>query len=141
MYFANVSEISELKGQYRRLAARFHPDRGGCPTLMTRINVEYEELLASLKSGQAPVRRRAYQPPPRQERRRERRRRGFQDVQVGQVLYVNGTPCEVLEVTRDAFRAVAIGRTRQTWFNKSNGYGRYNKRFRAAWVEHNRRLH
>ena len=135
MYFSNVTEIDQLKGQYRRLAARFHPDRGGCSTVMSRINVEYEALLNSLKGEITP--HPSYEPTPR----RERRRRFFQDVQVGQTVFVNGTECEVLEVTQDAFRVVAKGRTRQSWFSKSDGYGRHNRGFRAAWVKHNRRLH
>ncbi|MDZ7684172.1 MAG: J domain-containing protein [Gammaproteobacteria bacterium] len=142
MYFSNVNQIDELKGQYRRLASRYHPDRGGNPQLMTRINLEYEVLLASLKG--ATLR----EPPPRaasgRQRHgafRERRRRFFQDVQVGETVFVNGTECEVLEVNDTAFRVVAKGRTRQTWFNKADGYCRFNRRFRAAWVKHNRRLH
>ena len=143
MYFSEVTEISQLKGQYRRLAARFHPDRGGCSDLMSQINLQYEELLASLKAG-TPLQ----EPVPDYTKReftqqdcdqQERRRRFFHDIRVGETVFVNGTECEVQEVRNGAFRAIAKGRTRQTWFNKKDGYCSFNRRFRAAWVKNNRR--
>lgn len=136
MYFSNVTAIDQLKGEYRRLAARYHPDRGGNAALMTRINVEYETLLASLKSGMPGARARVRSG----NRQQDRRRRFFHGIAVGETVYVNGTECEVLEVTQEAFRVVAKGRTRQSWFLKSDGYGQYNKRIRAAWVRDNRRV-
>jgi hypothetical protein len=36
---------AEIKGQYRALARRYHPDRGGDPRMMARINGLYAELL------------------------------------------------------------------------------------------------
>lgn len=37
--------IAEIKGQYRTLARRYHPDCGGDPRTMARINGLYAELL------------------------------------------------------------------------------------------------
>jgi hypothetical protein len=36
---------AEIKGQYRALARRYHPDHGGDPHMMARINRLYAELL------------------------------------------------------------------------------------------------
>lgn len=35
----------DLKHQYRALACRYHPDRGGDPRVMAQINAVYRELL------------------------------------------------------------------------------------------------
>ena len=44
MYFQNCRTLDELKREYRRLAMKYHPDRGGDTETMQRINAEYDEL-------------------------------------------------------------------------------------------------
>jgi len=41
--------LEELKGQYRKLAQKHHPDRGGDTATMQAINAEYDELFPLLK--------------------------------------------------------------------------------------------
>ncbi len=43
-YFENVTTFEELKRQYKQLAFKYHPDRGGSNEDMQRINAEYDEL-------------------------------------------------------------------------------------------------
>lgn len=48
-YFENVRTLEELKRQYRELALKHHPDRGGTVKVMQAINAEYETLFARVK--------------------------------------------------------------------------------------------
>ena len=49
-YFKPMPEtLEELKGQYRKLAFQYHPDRGGNDEAMKAVNNEYDELFPRLK--------------------------------------------------------------------------------------------
>lgn len=50
-YFKNISDISELKKEYRKLAKANHPDNGGDTWVMAAINNEYEALFNELKAA------------------------------------------------------------------------------------------
>ena len=52
MYFKNVTNLEDLKKQYRKLAMEFHPDRGGSEEVMQKINSEYERLFSDLKTAE-----------------------------------------------------------------------------------------
>ncbi len=43
-YFNTSSSFSEQKLIYRRLAMLNHPDMGGNPEVMKKINIEYDKL-------------------------------------------------------------------------------------------------
>ena len=50
MYFTPIPEtLEELKAQYRKLAFKHHPDRGGNVDAMKKVNSEYDELFPKLK--------------------------------------------------------------------------------------------
>ena len=49
MYFKNVRTLEELKKQYRVLAMKNHPDKGGDVEIMKAINAEYDELFKRVK--------------------------------------------------------------------------------------------
>ena len=49
MFFTHCTTLDELKAEYRRLAMRHHPDRGGDTETMQRINAEYEAKFELLK--------------------------------------------------------------------------------------------
>lgn len=44
-FFVNVETLEDLRTQYKKLAMKYHPDRGGSTEDMQRINAEYEQLL------------------------------------------------------------------------------------------------
>ena len=44
-HFSSVTSLDELKCQYKKLAFKNHPDRGGKTEVMQEINSEYEQLL------------------------------------------------------------------------------------------------
>ena len=48
-YFKNPQTLEDLKQQYRELAFRYHPDKGGTDEAMKAINNEYDELFEVLK--------------------------------------------------------------------------------------------
>lgn len=104
--------VTELKGNYRKLANRYHPDRGGDTMTMQKINTLYKSLLSSLKANNYD---------------------DFTDIAIGMTVYVNGTQCEVLGIYKDTFRVVAVGRTRQAQFYKDSGVGRFNSRLVARY--------
>lgn len=48
-FFKNVDSVEELKAQYKKLAFKHHPDKGGKVEDMQQINAEYDELLKLVK--------------------------------------------------------------------------------------------
>lgn len=48
-FFKNIETLEELKAQYRALAIKNHPDRGGDVEVMKAINNEYDDLFKRVK--------------------------------------------------------------------------------------------
>lgn len=48
-YFIKIETLEELKKQYRALAMKHHPDRGGDVEVMKLINEEYDRAFAKVK--------------------------------------------------------------------------------------------
>lgn len=51
MYFENCTTIEELKKEYRKLAMKHHPDRGGDLETMQKINAAYDEAFERINAG------------------------------------------------------------------------------------------
>lgn len=49
MYFQDCHTLDELKREYRRLAMKYHPNKGGNTETMQRINAAYDAAFAELK--------------------------------------------------------------------------------------------
>jgi len=48
-YFKSVSNLSELRKQYKELLKKHHPDNGGNVADMQEVNAEYDSLFKKLK--------------------------------------------------------------------------------------------
>ena len=44
-YFKDLNSMEAVKKQYRKLAMKYHPDRGGNEEVFKQINNEYEEAM------------------------------------------------------------------------------------------------
>lgn len=110
MFLKEITNIKQLKRNYRLLAMQLHPDKGGDARLFVRLNEEYELL----------------------SRRFELMSKGLSSVRTGDTVFVNGTECLVTFVGGEVFIAQAKGRTRRDVFLKSTGFGKFNPQFRAS---------
>lgn len=50
-YFANITDLTELKKTYKKLALQLHPDRGGKTADFQEMSNQYEKALKLLLSG------------------------------------------------------------------------------------------
>ena len=153
-YFVGVTNVHQLKVEYRRLAAIYHPDKGGDSRQMQEINAFYAHLrkkFKRLETLQTTVQKPHRQP----SQSRQMHTAGaavnfstnssihgsidFRAVKRGETVFVNGTEGEVTEVGQSSFRVVAKGRARQAIFNKNDGKGKYNKRLNASYDNRHRK--
>ena len=49
-YFNNISNLNELRSEYKKLIKKYHPDNGGNVKIAQAINNEYEILFNQLKN-------------------------------------------------------------------------------------------
>jgi len=98
---SHIQSVQELKTKYRQLARVCHPDRGGNTQLMQQLNSEYQHRKLLL----------------------EKYCNGFDQLKVGDKIYVNGTVCTVILLTKTKFIAKAKGRSKQAWFHIKTGIG------------------
>ena len=49
-YFKNVNSLEDLKKQFKKLAFKHHPDRGGDAEIMKAVNNEYDMLFPIWKN-------------------------------------------------------------------------------------------
>lgn len=125
---ANAESMLELKTMYRRLASTHHPDKGGCSSIMQKINNQYQIMQkrikqASIKNSQQAI------------NAKKAIIDDFSDVKPGTKLFVNGTACEVISVSSSTFHAAAISHKRQAVFCKKTGYGKYNLEIKASFTK------
>lgn len=109
-YFNRVSTLSELKLLHRRLAMLNHPDIGGDVSVMMQINSEYELVKRKFL---------AY-------------KQKFGHVTEGDLVVVNGSISEVIQVSSDCFKAKSSYSFRIAEFSKVDGVCLSNPKFIAT---------
>ena len=111
--------LKELKHNYRRLASRHHPDKGGSLTSMQKINNQYQRLLRQFTVSAND----AFDLP----------KKGFYHLQPGSQLFVNSTACEVLEVDRSSFLVAAKTKNKIARFDINTGVCMTNPKWQAGF--------
>ncbi len=109
-YFNRVSSLSELKLLHRRLAMLNHPDIGGDVSVMMEINSEYEIV----------------------KRRFLAYKQKFGQVSEGDLVMVNGSISEVIQVSPDRFKVKSTYSYRIAEFSKLDGICLSNPKFIAT---------
>jgi len=112
-YFHNITNINEAKLIYRRLAMLNHPDLGGRPEVMARINLEYNDLKRSLESSES----------------------NKLKLFPGDFVVINGSRSTVLSVSENTFIARSKVTNRQAVFNLKTGICISNPKFRVEIQE------
>ena len=108
-YFNNITNINEAKLIYRRLAMLNHPDLGGNPEVMTKINIEYKGLKRSLETSEV----------------------NKLQLNPGDYVKINGSKSLVISVSRNTFIARSNITNRQAVFNLKTGICLSNPKFKA----------
>ena len=112
-YFKNITSFNEGRLIYRRLARLNHPDLGGNPEVMKKINIEFEKFKANLENANSK----------------------FHSIQPGDFVIVNKSVSIVLEVTRNTFTAKSNHTDRIALFSKDNGVCISNSKFKAELIK------
>ena len=107
----SASNLSDLKSTYHSLAKKYHPDCGGDPQVMLRLNMAYHQKKKAL----------------------ENEKRNFCELKLGESIYVNGTESFVILITKTKFVARAKGRSKQAWFDLKTGIGIDYPYYRASF--------
>lgn len=116
---SSARTVKELKHNYRRLASRYHPDKGGSLTSMQKINNQYQRLLRQFNESANDAFGVVQE--------------GFHHVVPGYQLFVNSTACEVIEVDRDTFLVTAKTKNKIARFDINSGVCVNNPKWQAGF--------
>ena len=108
-YFHNITDLNEAKLIYRRLAMLNHPDLGGNPSIMAKINLEYNRFKKSMEETMD----------------------SSQLLAPGDFVMINGSKSTVLSVSKNTFIARSKITNRQAVFSLKTGICTSNSKFRA----------
>lgn len=113
-YFNNITNSNEAKLIYRRLAMLNHPDLGGNPEVMARINNEYNNFKKSISKKPSE----------------------FETLQPGDYVIINTSKSRVISVSQNTFIARSEFSKRQAVFSIQTGICTTNPKFKAI-INHN----
>ncbi len=109
-YFKDINDFRTGKLIYRRLALLNHPDMGGNPDVMKKINTEYQEFKKSVSII----------------------RNKFINVRKGDTVIINGSMSLVIDVGKRTFTAKSYNTGRVGEFLKQSGICINNPKFVAT---------
>ena len=109
-YFNSLSTLSEQKLIYRRLAMLNHPDMGGNPEIMKKINMEYVEL----------------------KRQFSEKINAFENICVGDIIIINNSTSTIVSASNNTFTAKSEYTQRHAVFSKKTGICIHNPKFKAS---------
>ncbi|PLX05455.1 MAG: hypothetical protein C0598_14645 [Marinilabiliales bacterium] len=113
-YFSGISDINSLTLIYRRLAMLNHPDMGGNPEVMKRINIEYEELKSQLKGE-------------------NKENSGYS---INQEVFVNKSPARIIHIGEYIIIVQSTLTNRKAIFNKKSGICLSNPELKLSTKKH-----
>lgn len=108
-YFNKITNINEARLIYRRLAMLNHPDLGGNPEVMARINYEYNTLKKSLIEPDNKL----------------------LEINPGDIVVINESQSIVVSVSENTFIARSKVTNRQAVFNLKTGICISNPKFKT----------
>jgi len=111
-YFNSSSTLSEHKLIYRRLAMLNHPDMGGNPEIMKRINIEYDKIKRECQKIEAL----------------------FKNIEIGDIIVVNKSHSIIIAVSKNTFTAKSKVTQRHALFSRSTGVCINNPKFKASII-------
>ena len=111
-YFKNITNLREATLIYRRLAMLHHPDRGGDPETMKRINLDFQRFKSIIAGSSA----------------------SFINLNVGDLVLINESNSVVTKVNSHTFQAKSLYTKREAVFCKSTGRCISNPKFRATSI-------
>lgn len=115
-YFNKIKNPNEARLIYRRLAMINHPDMGGDPEVMKKINLEYQQYKTSVRKTQP----------------------NFFDIRFGDIVIINGSESVVTSVNHRTFTARSNITGRIGEFYKDNGKCTSSNKFIAASIKKQR---
>lgn len=134
-FIKNVETLEELKKAYKKLALKFHPDRGGTDEGMAQINNEYDELFEQLKNIHRNKDGEFYQKESTETPQEWReiiykllvlKMENVLIEVIGSFLWVSGNT----KPYKDELKVLGLkwGRKKQAWYLSPKGYKRYGKK-------------
>lgn len=132
-FFKNVRTLEELKKEYRTLATKHHPDRGGDLETMQAINSEYDEVFKRVKNLHTNAKGETY------EKETQEQPNDFRDI-IEVLLRMQGVHIEVIgsfiwlsgetKVYKDQIKELGFkwSSNKKMWYKSPEGYRRRTRK-------------
>ncbi len=108
-YFNNITNIKEGQLIYRRLAMLNHPDLGGNPNVMKKINIEFDIFKKRIKNPNI----------------------SFRHLKVDDYVIINLSRSKIVSLSRNTFIARSESTNREAVFSRDTGICIVNPKFKA----------